>query len=82
MISTIYERLMKAKSLIGDIEKFDIFVSTILVFFCNDRKLEQNIYEDIVRLLAGKDAYLLFVFEKLIATVSIYNFNFRLLKTC
>lgn len=92
MIATIYERLVKAKSLIADEtraqlklteeealaefsnERFDMFVSTVLLTFGqqmpNERKLEQNSYEDLVRALMGKDAYLLFVFDRLLLLVS------------
>lgn len=42
----------------------------------NERKLEQNLYEDLVRALMGKDAYLLFVFDRLILSTlkNIPNF--------
>lgn len=35
-----------------------------------DRKMEQNSYEDLMREMVGKDAYFLFVFDRLIASVS------------
>jgi len=54
-------------------ERFEMFISIVSLTMGaipNERKLEQNAYEDLVRGLMGKDAYLLFVFEKLITTVS------------
>ena len=39
----------------------------------SDRKIEPNNSEDLLRELLGKDAYLLFVYDKLIATVSDLN---------
>lgn len=82
MISTIYERLLKARQLVEtrseelfktekySNERFDLFVSLVLLTLSSERKQEANIYEDLVRELLGKDAYLLFVYDKLIATVS------------
>jgi histone deacetylase complex regulatory component SIN3 len=82
MISTIYERLLKAKQLVEahsaevfktekySSERFDLFVSLVLLTLTAERKLEANTYEDLVRELLGKDAYLLFVYDRLIATVS------------
>ena len=35
-----------------------------------DKKMEQNTYEDLMRAMVGKDAYFLFVFDRLIASVS------------
>ncbi len=87
MISTIYERLVKARQLVEtrseelfktdkySSERFDLFVSLLLLTLSTDRKLEANIYEDLVRELLGKDAYLLFVYDKLIATVSESRIN-------
>lgn len=83
MISTVYERLVKAKHLTEkhseeifecdkySSERFDLFVSLVLLSLSPERKLETNTYEDIVRELLGKDAYLLFVYDKLIASVSL-----------
>ena len=62
-------------------ERFDLFVSLVLLTLNSDRKLEPSNYEDLVRELLGKDAYLLFVYDKLIGTVSSNMFspiNFRL----
>ena len=85
MISTIYERLLKAKSLVEQqtveffgaktytSERFDLFISLVLLTLNSDRKIEPNNYEDLLRELLGKDAYLLFVYDKLIATVSDLN---------
>ena len=85
MISTIYERLLKAKSLVEQQtvevfgaktytrERFDLFISLVLLTLNSDRKIEPNNYEDLLRDLLGKDAYLLFVYDKLIATVSDVN---------
>ena len=87
MISTIYERLLKARQLVEtrseelfktekySSERFDLFVSLVLLTLSSERKLEANIYEDLVRELLGKDAYLLFVYDKLIATVSETRIN-------
>jgi histone deacetylase complex regulatory component SIN3 len=85
MISTIYERLLKARQLVEvhseeifktekySSERFDLFVSLVLLTLSAERKLEANTYEDMVRELLGKDAYLLFVYDKLIATVSFIS---------
>jgi histone deacetylase complex regulatory component SIN3 len=85
MISTIYERLLKARQLVEvhseeifktekySSERFDLFVSLVLLTLSAERKLEANAYEDMVRELLGKDAYLLFVYDKLIATVSFIS---------
>jgi len=35
-----------------------------------DRKIEPGNFEDLLRELLGKEAYLLFVYDKLISTVS------------
>ena len=87
MISTNYERLLKARQLVEtrseelfktekySSERFDLFVSLVLLTLSSERKLEANIYEDLVRELLGKDAYLLFVYDKLIATVSETRIN-------
>ena len=87
MISTIYERLLKARQLVEtrseelfktekySSERFDLFVSLVLLTLSSERKLEANIYEDLVRELLGKDAYLLFVYDKLISTVSETRIN-------
>jgi hypothetical protein len=48
-----------------------MFVSLMLVAISTDRKMEQNSYEDLVRALMGKEAYLLFVFDKLLLGVSL-----------
>ena len=50
-------------------------MSLVLLTLSSERKLEANIYEDLVRELLGKDAYLLFVYDKLIATVSETRIN-------
>jgi hypothetical protein len=88
MISTIYERLLKARQLVESHseeifktskysdERFDLFVSLVLLTLSSERKLEANVYEDMVRELLGKDAYLLFVYDRLITTVSL---RFRLI---
>jgi hypothetical protein len=65
-------------------ERFDLFVSLVLLTLSSERKIEPNTYEDLVRELLGKDAYLLFVYDRLICTVSFYcvnRTNFRLLST-
>lgn len=70
MITTVYERLVKAKSLITQDpinSQFDKFVSIVLLTL-GDRRLEQSAYEDYARVLLGKDAYFLFVFDKLIVS--------------
>ncbi len=82
MISTLYERLLKAGQ-IAEVhseeifknekyssERLDLFVSLALLTLSAERKLEANTYEDMVRELLGKHAYLLFVYDKLFATVS------------
>lgn len=43
-----------------------MFLSSVLVACSTDRKMEQTFYEDLVRALMGKEAYLLFVFDKLL----------------
>ena len=45
-------------------------MSLVLLTLSAERKMEANTYEDLVRELLGKDAYLLFVYDRLIATVS------------
>lgn len=54
-------------------ERFDLFVSLVLLVLSSERKMEANTYEDLVRELLGKDAYLLFVYDRLIATVSNFE---------
>jgi hypothetical protein len=43
----------------------------VLLLLSNDKRIESNSYEDKVRELCGKDAYLLFVFDKVVLNVSI-----------
>ena len=47
-------------------ERFDMFVGLVLLTLSSERKIEPANYEDLVRELLGKDAYLLFVYDKLI----------------
>ena len=47
-----------------------MFLSVVLVCLSPDRRIEPSQYEDIARSIMGKDAYLLFVFDKLILSVS------------
>jgi len=42
----------------------------VLLTLNSDRKIEPNTVEDLLRELLGKDAYLLFVYDKLIQGVS------------
>lgn len=74
LFATIYERLIKARQLITSQcpkhanEKFDMFVGVVLLTLGQqERKIEQSAFEDLVRVLLGKDAYLLFVFDRLIS---------------
>lgn len=48
-----------------------MFFGLVLLLLSNDKRIESNSYEDKVRELCGKDAYLLFVFDKVILNVSI-----------
>jgi hypothetical protein len=44
-----------------------MFVGVVLLTLGQqERKMEQSAYEDLVRVLLGKDAYLLFVFDRLV----------------
>jgi hypothetical protein len=43
-----------------------MFVGLVLLTLSSERKIEPANYEDLVRELLGKDAYLLFVYDKLI----------------
>ena len=56
-------------------ERFDLFIGLVLLTLNSERKIEPSNYEDFVRELLGKDAYLLFVYDKLIATVSSIKIN-------
>lgn len=47
-----------------------MFVGTVLLMIVNDRKLEQFAYEDLLRTMMGEDAYLLFIFDRLLSAVS------------
>lgn len=56
-----------------------MFVSTLVLVIgsqSSDKKIEQTVLEDMIRVLLGKDAYLLFVFDRLVmATLkSLLNF--------
>jgi histone deacetylase complex regulatory component SIN3 len=83
LIATIYERLQKAQTLLqDDPEKYDMFVSTVLLMIVNDRKLEQFAYEDLLRTLMGKDAYLLFIFDRLLSAVSWVDFTVDFEEPC
>ena len=58
-----------------------MFCSMLVLTLHSDRKMEQSLYDDLVRNLMGQDSYLLFVFDKLISAVSVFNFfNFQTLK--
>ena len=71
LIAIIYERLSKAQALLADdSEKFDMFLGTVLLMIVNDRKLEQLAYEDLLRTMMGEEAYLLFIFDRLVSAVS------------
>lgn len=50
--------------------RFDAFVGVVLQAMGTDKRMEQNTYEDLMRALVGKDAYFLFAFDRLIASVS------------
>ena len=50
--------------------RFDAFVGVVLQTMGTDKRMEQNTYEDLMRAWVGKDAYFLFVFDRLIASVS------------
>lgn len=46
-----------------------MFVSSVIMLLGSqkcDKKTDQALYEDMIRVLLGKDAYLLFVFDRLI----------------
>lgn len=46
-----------------------MFVGIVLLTLGQqERKMEQSTYEDLLRLLLGKDSYLLFVFDRLIGS--------------
>ena len=54
-------------------ERFRMFVSTVISSITqtpNLNRIEQTTYEDFARQISGPEAYLLFVFEKLINQVS------------
>ena len=82
LIATIYERLVKAKQLITTeslalspdktyaVERFNMFVGLYLSLLSQQSRFENTQHEDILRLLMGKEAYLLFVFDKLVTSVS------------
>jgi histone deacetylase complex regulatory component SIN3 len=83
LIATIYERLVKAKQLITceslalspdktyAVERFNMFVGLYLSLLSQQSRFENTQHEDILRLLMGKEAYLLFVFDKLVTSVSL-----------
>lgn len=48
----------------------------------SDRKLDQILYEDMIRVLLGKDAYLLFVFDRLVHATLKNLLNFYQIDEC
>ena len=75
------------------VERFKLFINALVGTLSQtpQKKLDPSNYEDIVRMLMGDQAYLLFVFDKLIMQVSkhrstnLIHFtysSYRLLKTC
>jgi hypothetical protein len=55
-------------------ERFRLFLMGLVGSFTmppNSSRVEQSVYEDIARVLVGPEAYLVFVFDRLIAAVSI-----------
>lgn len=54
-------------------ERFRMFVGSVigsLTMIPNANRMEQSVYEDFTRKIAGPEAYLLFVFDRLISQVS------------
>jgi hypothetical protein len=54
-------------------ERFRLFLMSLVGSFTitpNVNKIEQTVYEDIARVLVGPEAYLVFVFDRLITHVS------------
>jgi hypothetical protein len=47
-----------------------MFFGLVMLLLSNDKRIDANLYEDKVRDLLGKDAYLLFVFDKVVLNVS------------
>jgi len=56
-----------------------MFFGLVLLLLSGDKRIENNSYEDYVRELLGKDAYLLFVFDKAIMNVSVTIQNLNLI---
>lgn len=53
-------------------ERFRMFVGSVigsLTIIPNANRMEQSVYEDFTRKIAGPEAYLLFVFDRLISQV-------------
>jgi hypothetical protein len=62
------------------VERFKLFINALVGTLSQTphKKLDPSNYEDIVRLLMGDQAYLLFVFDKLIMQVSLLSIQFLL----
>ena len=54
-------------------ERFEMFTSILLQTFSQvpNEQQRQNTYEEMVRVLMGQEAYLLFIFDRLIIAVSV-----------
>jgi len=65
------------KSLVN--ERFQMFLNAVVGTLSqppNEKKMDMSIYEDFVRVLMGSEAYLLFVFDRLITQTLKYLPNF------
>ena len=53
-------------------ERFSMLISSLIGTISVTQRLDSSNYEDIARHFMGSQAYLLFLFDKLVATVSLY----------
>ena len=63
------------------VERFKLFINALVGTLSQtpQKKLDPSNYEDIVRMLMGDQAYLIFVFDKLIMQVSFYYFPSKII---
>lgn len=63
------------------VERFKLFINALVGTLSQtpQKKLDPSNYEDIVRMLMGDQAYLIFVFDKLIMQVSFDYFSSKII---
>ena len=63
------------------VERFKLFINALVGTLSQtpQKKLDPSNYEDIVRMLMGDQAYLIFVFDKLIMQVSFDYFPSKII---